>query len=187
MPNIAPQVVEEVHSILGGFVQEGDTVIDATCGLGRDTLYLAQCVGERGQVYAFDIQETACRQTQSALQVAQMEKQVHIICENHVNIKKYVQTPIRAAVFNLGYLPNGNRHIVTKAENTILAIQCCMDLLLPEGIIILAVYTGHEGGKEEAAQIEQFLHQMPARSWQAIKKQIINRKNAPELYLLQKK
>ena len=38
------------------FVAPGDTVVDATCGNGYDTLYLASLVGPQGQVYAFDIQ-----------------------------------------------------------------------------------------------------------------------------------
>lgn len=33
----------------------GDTVVDATCGNGNDTLYLAEKVTETGHVYAFDI------------------------------------------------------------------------------------------------------------------------------------
>ena len=38
------------------FVQPGDTVVDATCGNGGDTLWLARAVGPSGRVLAFDIQ-----------------------------------------------------------------------------------------------------------------------------------
>lgn len=34
----------------------GDTVVDATCGNGHDTLCLARAVGRSGTVYAFDVQ-----------------------------------------------------------------------------------------------------------------------------------
>lgn len=43
-------------------LRPGDTVIDATCGNGRDTLELARmvCTDEGlGYVYAFDVQEDA--------------------------------------------------------------------------------------------------------------------------------
>ena len=38
------------------FVRPGDTVVDATCGNGHDTKWLAQAVGPSGRVFAFDIQ-----------------------------------------------------------------------------------------------------------------------------------
>lgn len=34
----------------------GDTVVDATCGNGHDTLCLARAVGPSGTVFAFDVQ-----------------------------------------------------------------------------------------------------------------------------------
>lgn len=47
-------------------VREGDTVVDATCGNGHDTLALVKLVaGEsaRGRVYGMDIQEDALQST----------------------------------------------------------------------------------------------------------------------------
>lgn len=40
---------------LENIINEGDIVIDATMGNGYDTRYLAEKVGEKGFVYAFDI------------------------------------------------------------------------------------------------------------------------------------
>ena len=56
---------------------------------------------------------------------------------------------IDAAIFNLGYLPKGNKEIVTKPETTIMAINEIFDILSIEGIIILVIYHGHEEGKVE--------------------------------------
>ena len=60
---------------------------------------------------------------------------------------------IDAAIFNLGYLPKGNK-IVTKPETTIMAINEIFDILSIEGIIILVIYHGHEEGKVEKALLE---------------------------------
>jgi hypothetical protein len=38
------------------FVREGYTVVDATCGNGFDTKWLAEKIGPLGQLVAFDIQ-----------------------------------------------------------------------------------------------------------------------------------
>ncbi|QHT62732.1 methyltransferase domain-containing protein [Paenibacillus lycopersici] len=45
----------------------GGAVIDATCGNGVDTQFLAGLVGPRGAVYAFDIQEAALERTRARL------------------------------------------------------------------------------------------------------------------------
>ena len=44
-----------------GFVRTGDVVVDATCGNGLDSLWLARAVGRSGKLYAFDIQVNKCR------------------------------------------------------------------------------------------------------------------------------
>jgi len=49
------------------FVKEGDTVVDATCGNGNDTAFLASLVGENGRVFGFDIQDKAIANTTKKL------------------------------------------------------------------------------------------------------------------------
>lgn len=44
------------QAVWSRFVRPGDTVVDATCGNGHDTKWLAQAVGPSGRVVAIDIQ-----------------------------------------------------------------------------------------------------------------------------------
>lgn len=67
-------------------VRPGDTVIDATCGNGNDTLALAKmvCKSEAmGYVYAFDVQEDALANTSyfldKHLDSAQVNSQIFIV------------------------------------------------------------------------------------------------------------
>ena len=62
----------------------------------------------------------------------------------------------RCCYFNLGYLPKGNKEIVTKPETTIMAINEIFDILSIEGIIILVIYHGHEEGKVEKEALLEF-------------------------------
>jgi ubiquinone/menaquinone biosynthesis C-methylase UbiE len=54
-------------SVTLAYVRPGDTVVDATCGTGQDTVALARAVGETGQVFSFDIQKKALLLTEARL------------------------------------------------------------------------------------------------------------------------
>lgn len=54
-------------------VRKGDTVVDATCGNGNDTLALLKMVADeraQGCVYGMDIQDSAIESTSSFLKMA---------------------------------------------------------------------------------------------------------------------
>lgn len=60
-------------------VQEGDTVIDTTCGNGHDTLAMLKMVADesgKGSVYGMDIQEVALQKTSSLLEESVSLKEV---------------------------------------------------------------------------------------------------------------
>ena len=59
-------------------LKEGDTVIDATCGNGYDTLFLRTNVGRKGKVYGFDIQQTALDNTSKLLKENNVEDGVYL-------------------------------------------------------------------------------------------------------------
>ena len=74
------------HQLLRECVQPGDIVVDATMGNGHDTLFLAELVGEKGQVHAFDIQQQALEQTTKRLNEANLTSRVacHLVGHEHV-------------------------------------------------------------------------------------------------------
>lgn len=52
----------------------------------------------------------------------------------------------RLVAFNLGYLPGGDKTIITKPETTLPALEAAKGILMPGGLISLVVYVGHPGG-----------------------------------------
>ncbi len=50
------RLTEQVHQHIEKILQSGDIAIDATTGNGHDTLFLAQCIGKTGAIFAFDVQ-----------------------------------------------------------------------------------------------------------------------------------
>jgi hypothetical protein len=112
-------------------VASGDVVVDATCGNGNDTEILASIVGETGTLHAVDIQEEAICKTAAKLKqlslsgVALPSVQMH--CRSHAELTDLVQpSSAMLVVFNLGYLPGGDRTIVTSADSSVAAIQAAL-------------------------------------------------------------
>ncbi len=172
-----------VHDILSLVVKEGDKVIDATCGNGNDTLFLAKLVGEEGKVFAFDIQQQAINITTTKLKENNLYNRVNLILESHELIDDIISEPIKVAIFNLGYLPKGDKKIVTKAESTIKGILGALKLLVPNGLIVITVYTGHDNGVE-GKEIEFFLQNLEQKKYTVLKNQFINQKNDPPYVLI---
>jgi hypothetical protein len=53
----------------------------------------------------------------------------------------------RLVAFNLGYLPGGDKEIITRSETTLLALEAAKRILIPQGLISIVVYVGHPGGR----------------------------------------
>ena len=166
------------HLILRQVVRQGDRVLDATCGRGNDTLFLAELVGDSGAVWAFDVQEEALAETAERTRAAGCLPWVTLVHAGHENLSEYLPEPLRAAVFNLGYLPGNRAGIVTQPKTTLAALEQLLPLLLPGGVIVLAVYTGHPGGEDEASSVEEWACALSAREFNVWKSRQMNRSDS---------
>ena len=176
---ILKRVLPFAKDLLASVVEKGDSVVDATAGNGHDTLFLADLVGENGHVYAFDVQKDAIQSTGEKLEQANLSKQVSLIHDGHENVAKYVTGEVSAAIFNLGYLPGSNHEIVTRGTSTVQAIESLLKVLKVGGLIVLVVYHGHEGGKEEKDLLLTFVQQLPQAFAHVISYQFVNQQNNP--------
>ena len=138
-------------------LREGDIAVDFTMGNGHDTEFLSKTVGERGHVYAFDIQTQAVESTARNLAAAGCPKTYTLIRDSHHKVRDYVRGPIKAGMFNLGYLPGGDKSITTMRKTTLPAIEAAISLLGQDGIVLIAVYPGHAEGEEEGKLITEYL------------------------------
>ena len=148
-------IFNKVHQLLDERLREKDLVIDASCGNGNDTLYLARKC-PKGIVFGFDIQEKALDNTKKLLDDNNITN-YKLFLENHANIDstlKEYQNKISTVIYNLGYLPNGDKNIKTTVDNTILSIKASLKLLNHKGFILIVVYP-HEEGKKEATAIKK--------------------------------
>lgn len=175
------------HSLLPVFLHEGDCAVDATCGNGHDTLQLAKLVGETGHVWGFDIQQQAIAATVSRLAQSVMMERVTLLQTGHEELSIIVKTPIQVALFNLGYLPGGERTIITRPETTISALKQSLELLASGGVIMITIYQGHSGSQEEQAAVESWAASLEIGSYHCWRMSQANvRPDAPYLMMIQK-
>lgn len=148
------------HELIRQVLAEGNIAIDATVGNGHDTLFLAQTVGQKGKVYGFDIQQDALDITYQRLQKHYVETQVSLFHAGHevipILLPNNARGKIKAAMFNLGYLPGGDKTRTTRISTTLSALEAVLPLLISGGRITILAYTGHPGGSEEANAVKDW-------------------------------
>ncbi|CAL5405062.1 unnamed protein product [Camellia sinensis] len=95
--------------------------------------------------------------------------------------------PVRLVVFNLGYLPGGDKALITRSETTLQALEAAKRMLASGGLISIVVYVGHPGGREEYEAVQAFASGLPVENWICCKLQMLNRPLAPILVLVLKR
>jgi SAM-dependent methyltransferase len=163
-------------------------VVDATCGNGNDTCLLAELVGPTGKVWAFDTQEPAIEATDAALRSAGVRERVELVPEGHERLAARVTAPVSAVVFNLGYLPGGDKGFVTRPESTRAALEQAGKLLGGGGLILAVVYTGHPGGDDEWSAVRTWAAALTPREFNVWQARQMNRSDAaPFLVVVEKR
>ncbi len=175
------QITEWCHHFIKNHVKEGETCVDATAGNGNDTLLLAELVGEKGKVYAFDIQEQALRRTKERLEEKKRDSRAELILQSHEEIGEIVKEEVSCIVFNFGYLPGGDHSLSTKKESSIKAIETGLSLLKKGGLMSLCIYSGGDSGFEEKDGILQYLRTLDSKKYLVIVSEYYNRPNNPPI------
>ena len=168
-------------------LSEGDVAVDFTMGNGNDTLFLSKTVGEKGRVYAFDIQEAALNSTRERLTAENAPENYTLICASHHRVREFVKEPIKAGMFNLGYLPGGGKKAVTTMrETTMPAVMAAIDMLLPDGVLIIAIYPGHEEGALEGDMLREYFKTTSRFKICPSEFHILNSPTSPYFFLVEK-
>lgn len=131
-------ITNVAHNFITPYLSNTAICVDMTLGNGYDTLFLAQ---NCKLVYSFDIQNQSLIHSKALMDSYNIPiSKYKFILDDHQNILKYVSEKIDIAVFNLGYLPNGDKSIVTQVESTFNALKNLLYLMNDDSIIIITFY-----------------------------------------------
>lgn len=159
--------------------------VDATMGNGHDTVLLARCVGDTGQVFAFDIQPEAIAATRARLREAGLEDRVTCLQAGHEEMVPCLPPVavgcVSAILFNLGYLPGGDKSRITTAVTTRRALDAASAVLAPGGLVSVVAYTGHPGAAGEAAEVERWMRTRAEEGWSCFHAPPANPKSKPPI------
>lgn len=139
---------EIIHEKFESIIQSDWLSIDMTAGNGRDTYFLAQ---KSKHVFTIDIQEVAINKTKELTKDFDNITYIH---DDHQNINNYVKPYVNLIIYNLGYLPGGNKKIKTTKDSTLISLSKAHQLLKINSYLIITCYPGHPGGSQETEAVK---------------------------------
>ena len=166
-------------------LKEGEVAVDYTMGNGHDTEFLSKTVGESGRVYAFDVQLAALNSTAKNLKNAGCPDNYTLLLASHHRVKEFVHEKVKAAMFNLGYLPGSDKSITTMHETTLPAIEAAIELMDRDAIILIAVYPGHAEGEVEGRLVNEMLAKLDRRQYTVASFKMVNSPTSPFFYIIE--
>lgn len=166
--------------IISNFIDNKEIAIDCTLGNGYDTDFLS---GIFKKVYSFDIQKEPCE-----AYVSKGKSNVDIINDSHELIDKYINSKVNCIMYNLGFLPGGDKSITTEHETSLSSIKKGLEMLESGGIMTICIYRGHHEGQKEESCILEFVGKLSKSRYGVMSHCYLNRSEmAPMLVVIEKK
>ena len=165
-----PRQTTRSHQWIDPALALGPAVLDLTAGTGQDTLFLRRAAPPAVPVLALDRQPEALARTAARLQAhglrATLLEGLHAATE--ALLYRAGVSSLAAALANLGYLPGGDRTLVTDSAGTLAALDAVARRLVSGGRLAVVAYTGHPGGPEETAAVRAWWEGLAADDWDTV-------------------
>lgn len=191
MSNLLRSTTALAMHIASSYIFPGSILVDATCGNGNDSLFLASFHPKK--LYCFDIQNSAILSTKenflnSGYKTQLEDKTIELINDTHENITNYISDEINLIMFNLGYLPGSNKSLSTTVKSTLPTLQSVLKLLSKNGLICITMYSGHAEGLEEKKAVLNFAKSLDKSIYHTAYVSFTNQPaNPPEILFITRK
>jgi hypothetical protein len=174
--------LEMAHLLWKTHLKPTDFAIDLTCGNGHDTLFLAACLPQ-GIVFGLDLQPEAIAKTRHQTKGS---PNVSLFNLSHPHLPP-LPSPPHLAVYNLGYLPGGNKQITTKTDSTLQSLKKVQSVLSENGAISITCYPGHPEGFLEEEGVAFWAKELSSKEWDVSQYRWLNRQKGPSLIWIKRK
>ena len=164
-----------IEFFMQSYVENAEVAVDMTVGNGFDSKNILEILKPK-KLYCFDIQQGALDNSKKLLEDF---SNYELILENHRDFDKYVKENIDFAMYNLGYLPKGDKNITTNAVDVEESLKKLLEKLNKNGVIFITFYIGHLCGQIESAEISRVLKNLEQKEFTVLKFLFENQKNNP--------
>ena len=89
-------------------------------------------------------------------------------------------------MYNCGYLPGGDKELVTVGEKTVESVDLVCRWIRVGGCVSIVCYT-HPEGRRERDMLLSYTQSLNPREWDVIEVKWTNRKDSPSLLWLERK
>jgi len=168
------------HSYWEKLLKPGDTVIDATLGNGHDTKIVAHLLKGSGKIYGYDIQPQALHNASLLFNSSLSEKEQSNISLIHASHENFTIPKAHLIIYNLGYLPGGDKTITTRGQSTLQSLSSACAIV--EGAISVMCYIGHKEGEREFKHVFSFFQSLSPKDFLVCHHTWINREKAPTFF-----
>lgn len=176
---LPPNAVELMYFILDSINIDVKYIIDMTLGNGNDAYKLLEKYTD-SFLYGFDIQMEAINNSYERLSKLSFDNRFRLINDDHQNLLAHIDDRIDLAIYNLGYLPGGDKSIKTSAKSTVISLDKLLNNLLNKsGMVFITSYTGHPGGKEEYDELINYVSKLNQKKYHIISFDFPNQSNNP--------
>lgn len=188
--SIARAHISVAHFWWAQQLESGDIAVDATCGNGFDTAAIAKLLLPQlsGCLFAMDLQESAIAATRRRLAAEVGEEAalgVIFLQQCHSQFPpSLLPATVKLIVYNLGYLPGGDKTVTTQGASTLASLLAALPLIAPGGAISITCYPGHAAGAEELTAILSWAAALDPRLWGCCHHHWVNRPQSPTWILL---
>ncbi len=184
--------IDLAHSLWLKHLRPGNNAIDATCGRGKDSLLIAQRILSEGtgKLVCMDIQDDAISSTKTLLEdhlTPQQFQRVEFFQQSHIEFPQSLETlSIHLIIYNLGYLPGGEKSVTTMTKSTLLSLDNALKIISPGGLISVTCYPGHEEGLKEYQEIILWTEKLDKTIYKSAHYRSISHPTAPSIVFIVK-
>ncbi|MCH1429841.1 MAG: rRNA methyltransferase [Chlamydiales bacterium] len=178
------------HQIWKGLLVEGDSVVDATCGQGHDSVFIASLIQnwQGSRLHCIDLQQEAIMLSKQNI-ASQCGSDIlsKLSFQHSCHSSFEIDFNPRLVIYNLGYLPGGDKSITTLKETTLISIKKALELIPSQGVLSVMCYNGHPEGREEQEILEELFKGLAPNEFSCERLDKINAKACPILFIITKR
>lgn len=168
-------------------LQPGAHVVDAPWVMATTPASWQSWWGRADRSSPLTCQADAVERTRQLLESKGLMERCVLYCLGHEHMQEVVHEPLDAVMFNLGWLPGGDKSITTHWKTTRQAVDAALHLLRSEGLLTLCAYPGHPAGDEERACLTAYFASLRPQAFNVLHQKFLNAgPGAPECFLVQK-